>query len=264
MKMKKWSGVQLTVASMVLVLVAALGCTPIQSQPHQTAPHAAEHAGETIMLTPAVYTSDTAVERALQERRSIRQYQNEALTLAELSQLLWAAQGITHPSGLRTTPSAGALYPLEVYVVVGNVAELTAGLYRYRPQTHDLILIAAGDKRPAISQAALDQDAVQEAAAVLVLAAVYERTTVKYNERGIRYVYMEVGAAAQNVYLQAVSLKLGTVYIGAFHDEQVKQVLNLRAVGCCSVTWSFLALWRRPKPSCALWPNRSRLIRMST
>ncbi|MCL4863983.1 MAG: SagB/ThcOx family dehydrogenase [Caldilineaceae bacterium] len=181
------------------------------------------------MLPPAVHTSDIAVERALHERRSIRQYQNETLTLAELSQLLWAAQGITHPSGLRTAPSAGALYPLELYVVVGNVAELTAGVYRYRPQTHDLILIAAGDKRPLLSQAALAQDAVREAAAVLVLAAVYERTTVKYGERGIRYVHIEVGAAAQNVSLQAVSLELGTVYIGAFHDEQVKQVLTLRA-----------------------------------
>lgn len=224
--MRSWSGVAMITG--LLVVVVTLGCIPIQAQPRPTAPHAAERNGGTIMLPQPVYTSDTAVEHALRERRSIRNYQHEPLALAELSQLLWAAQGITHPGGLRTTPSAGALYPLETYVVVDNVAGLTAGVYRYRPQSHELTLIEAGDRRAALRQAALNQESVQEAAAVIVLAAVYARTTVKYGERGIRYVDMEVGAAAQNVYLQAVSLKLGTVYIGAFHDEQVKRLLNLR------------------------------------
>ena len=181
------------------------------------------------MLPEAVYMSEISVEQTLLERRSIREYQGAPLTIAELSQLLWAAQGITHPNGLRTAPSAGALYPLEVYVVVGNVDELAAGVYHYAPQTHELTKMAAGDKRTALSQAALSQDAVEDAAAVIVLAAIYDRTTGKYGDRGIRYVHMEVGAAAQNVDLQATAIELGTVFIGAFHDEQVQQVLDLRA-----------------------------------
>ncbi|MEW6716908.1 MAG: SagB/ThcOx family dehydrogenase [Chloroflexota bacterium] len=174
-----------------------------------------------------VYDSKTSVEAALLERRSVRQYRDEPLTLAEVSQLLWAAQGITHTDGLRTAPSAGALYPLEVYILVGRVAGLPAGIYRYQPQGHELVLIAEGDYRQALHQAALNQSAVQDAPVVIVIAAVYERTTVKYGERGFQYVHMEVGCAAQNIYLQAVSLNLGTVFIGAFHDDQVKEVLHM-------------------------------------
>jgi SagB-type dehydrogenase family enzyme len=169
---------------------------------------------------------ELAVERALLRRRSVREYAGGALTLGEVSQLLWAAQGITHPLGFRTAPSAGALYPIEVYLVVGNVAELRPGVYRYDPRAHTLSAVAEGDNRAALSAAALGQTCVAEAATALVFCAVYRRTTVKYGERGVRYAHMEVGHAAQNVYLQAASLRLGTVVVGAFQDDRVRKVIG--------------------------------------
>ncbi len=166
-----------------------------------------------------------SIEKGLLGRRSIREYVAGSLTLAEISQLLWAAQGVTHALGFRTAPSAGALYPLEVYLVVGNVEGLHPGVYRYDARAHTLLAVADGDKRAALSAAALGQECVAEAAVALVFSAVYRRTTAKYGERGVRYVHMEVGHAAQNVYLQAASLRLGTVVVGAFQDDKVKQVI---------------------------------------
>ncbi|MHC1635207.1 MAG: SagB/ThcOx family dehydrogenase [Candidatus Methanospirareceae archaeon] len=180
-----------------------------------------------IKLPEPRYDSETSIEEALLKRRSIRAYKEEPLTLAELSQLLWAAQGITDERGFRTAPSAGALYPLEVYVVVGEVENLPKGVYKYKPHEHELIMVAEGDRRVELCDAALSQSPVKDAPVVIVFGAVYERTTRKYGERGIRYVHMEVGHAAQNVYLQAVSLGLGTVVIGAFYDEEVKHVVNM-------------------------------------
>jgi SagB-type dehydrogenase family enzyme len=173
------------------------------------------------------YQSDTSVEQALRSRRSIREYGAGALTLSEVSQLLWAAQGITSPSGQRTAPSAGALYPLEVYLLAGEVEGLQPGVYHYAPEEHALELALPGDQRPALAAAALGQASVREAPLVLVIAAVFERTTAKYGERGVRYVHMEVGNLSQNVYLQAVALDLGAVFIGAFQDAQVQSVLGL-------------------------------------
>ncbi len=171
---------------------------------------------------------DVSIERTLQNRRSIREYTGEPLTLQEVSQLLWAAQGITDPRGFRTAPSAGALYPLEVYLVVGDVQNLEEGVYRYEPLEHELVKVLDGEKRAELSRAGLKQDWVKEAAIDIVFAGVYERTTVKYGERGVRYVHMEVGHAAQNLCLQATAMDLGIVTVGAFHDEQVKEVLNLQ------------------------------------
>jgi len=180
-----------------------------------------------ILLSEPRYDSQTSVEKALLKRRSIREYKSEALTLEEISQILWAAQGITNQEGFRTAPSAGALYPLEVYLVVGNVRGLSDGVYKYRPSGHRLVRILEGDKRGTLSVAALNQICIKEAPIDIVFSAVYKRTTIKYGKRGIRYVHMEVGHAAQNVYLEAVSLNLGTVTIGAFHDNIVKKVLNM-------------------------------------
>jgi SagB-type dehydrogenase family enzyme len=171
--------------------------------------------------------SKTFVESALRRRRSVRQFRKEALTLAEISQLLWAAQGITDPEGKRTAPSAGALYPLEAFVVAGGQDELPAGVYRYRPQGHDLLPVVPGDKRAKLAAAALEQDWLDDAPVTIVIAAVYERTARKYKQRAERYVHMEVGHAAQNVHLQAVALDLGTVVVGAFDDAEVKQILTL-------------------------------------
>jgi len=184
--------------------------------------------GMTFSLPDPIPESDTSLEEALWERRSVREYHDQALTLREVSQLLWAAQGINRSSGKRTVPSAGALYPLEVYLLVGKVNDLPTGFYRYRSHEHDLEQIYAGDRRSQLSTAALEQESVEQAPASIIITAIYERTTVKYGQRGIQYVHMEVGSAAQNVYLEAASLNLGTVFIGAFYDKEVKDVLQLK------------------------------------
>lgn len=171
--------------------------------------------------------SGTSVEKALLTRRSVRDYQNKPLTLAEISQLLWAAQGVSSPKGHRTTPSAGALYPLETYIVAGNVTGIAAGVYRYLPHQNALTQIIPGDRREELSKAALNQASIRKAPASIVFSAVLARTTGKYGHRGLRYVYMENGHAAENVCLQVVSLHLGTVVIGAFDDDAVKEVMAL-------------------------------------
>ncbi|MBW2289054.1 MAG: SagB/ThcOx family dehydrogenase [Deltaproteobacteria bacterium] len=163
----------------------------------------------------------------LARRRSVREFAKGPLTLAAVSQLLWAAQGITGRDGQRTAPSAGALYPLELYLVAGAVTGLEVGVYRYQPKRHRLLLHMKGDPRGELADAALEQEWVAEAPGVLVICAVYRRSERKYGRRAPRYVHMEVGHAAQNVYLQAMALDLGTVMVGAFHDRQLARVLQL-------------------------------------
>ncbi len=175
------------------------------------------------------YESSTSLEQALLKRRSVREFRDAPLALDDLAQLLWAAQGLTDRAGFRTSPSAGARYPLEVSVLAGNVRGLPPGLYKYAPREQALRRVGADDKRLALSHAALDQPSIAAAPAVLILCAVYERITERYGERGLRYAHMEAGHAAQNVYLQSVSLGLGTVVIGAFADERVAETLGLSA-----------------------------------
>jgi len=182
-----------------------------------------------ISLPDPHFDGRTSIEKSLLERRSVRQYRDKNLTLGELSQLLWAAQGVTSPRGYRTAPSAGALYPLEIYIAAGKVSDLAPGIYKYEPGEHKLVKTCDGDRRRDLWGAALEQSPIKNVPVVLVFCAIYERTTRKYGERGIRYVQMEVGHAAQNVCLQAVSLGLGTVVIGAFNDKEVKRVLKLEA-----------------------------------
>jgi SagB-type dehydrogenase family enzyme len=180
-----------------------------------------------IRLPRLTLSSERSLESVLQGRRSVREYAGKPLSREELGQLLWAAQGVTGPGGLRTAPSAGALYPLEVDVVVGDVAGLPSAIYRYKPDRHELVVSGEGDRRRELRAAALGQDCVGAAAAIISLAAVYERTSGKYGERGIRYVHIEVGHAAQNVCLQAAALGLGAVIVGSFEDGSVKRVLGL-------------------------------------
>jgi SagB-type dehydrogenase family enzyme len=184
-----------------------------------------EHQNGISLPDPGFY-SDISVEQALLERRSIREYSDEPLNLQEISQLLWAAQGITSPYGFRTAPSAGGTYPIELYLVVNDVEGLSQGVYRYLPGEHKIISVLEGDMRLAVYNAALEQDWVKEAAVNIVIAAIYERTTDRYGERGIRYVHMEAGHVSQNIYLQAAALNLGTVAIGAFHDDLIKECLH--------------------------------------
>lgn len=180
-----------------------------------------------IRLPEPERTGRTPVEAALAARRSVREYAREFLTLGEAAQLLWAAQGITSERGFRTAPSAGARYPLELYTVTGHVEGLTPGIYRYIPHRHALVRTAAGDRRAELSEAALGQSWVRSAPAVFAFSAVYERMTARYRERGIRYVHIEIGHAAQDLCLQAAALGLGTVPVGAFRDDAVKRVLGL-------------------------------------
>jgi SagB-type dehydrogenase family enzyme len=177
--------------------------------------------GEAVKLPPPRYDSDVSIEKALAERRSIRSYKEEPLTLHELSQILWAAQGITEPGkGLRTAPSARALFLVEVYVLPGNVTNLPMGAYKYHPQGHELIKIADGNKKAELFKA-VGQAPIKNAPAVLVFSGLSERT------QRPAWMYLEAGHAAQNVYLQAVSLKMGGVVMGGFKDEDVRKVLNL-------------------------------------
>lgn len=162
-----------------------------------------------------------SLEETLAGRRSIRAYRSRHLTLAEIGQLLWAGQGRTSPSGERTAPSAGALYPLELYVA------LPGGFFHYLPADHRLESIREEDLRHALATAALDQEAVSSAPAVVVIAGLYERTAGIYGSRATRYVTLEAGHAAQSILLQAVALDLGAVPIGAFEDGSVKRVLGL-------------------------------------
>ncbi len=184
---------------------------------------------KSISLPEIVISDDSSVPAILQQRRSVREYQDVSLSLHEIGQLLWAAQGITHPKGLRTAPSAGALYPLELYVAVGRVEGLTEGIYHYNPNKHQLKMIAFGDQREALARAALGQSWIADAAAVVAFTAVYERTTRKYGRRSKRYVHIEVGHAAQNLFLQAEELGLGTVDVGAFNDNDVAKLLQIPA-----------------------------------
>lgn len=182
---------------------------------------------ERITLPAPRQESDFSLERALSERRSIREFGAAALTKEEVSQLLWAAQGVTNRDGLRTAPSAGALYPLELYLAAGNIQNLEPGVYKYIPAGHMLMKIMAGDPRRKLADASLGQDSVATAAAVLVFAAVERRTTRKYGHRGVRYIHIEVGHAAQNVFLEATALGLGAVVVGAFDDDRLRETLNL-------------------------------------
>lgn len=183
---------------------------------------------EEIKLPAAQLTGKISLEEALATRRSRRDYKDESLSLKEVAQLLWAAQGATSDWGGKTAPSAGATYPLEVYIVVGEVGELKPGLYHYFPDTHSLRKVLEGDLRKQLSSSALGQSCVAEAPATLVVAAVFDRTTYRYGKRGVRYVHIEVGHVGQNICLQAEALGLGAVVIGAFRDEMIKSVLRLR------------------------------------
>ncbi len=184
-------------------------------------------APDALLLPPPRPASPVSVEEALASRRSVRHFADAPLTLADAAQLVWAAQGITHAEGLRTAPSAGALYPLEIYLVAGTVAAAPAGVYRYLPAHHRLERTVAGDLRRALAAAAFHQNWIAEAPAMIVIAAVVRRTRLKYGERGERYVPIEAGHAAQNVCLQAVALGLGATIVGAFADAEVKRLLGL-------------------------------------
>ena len=185
--------------------------------------------GPEFRLPPPTLHGDMSLAEAIARRRSVRRYRRESLPLSHLSQVLWAAQGITDAQGSRATPSAGATYPLEVFAVIGrgSIEGLEEGLYHYTVEDHSLHRYKGGDLRRQLSIAALDQEFIAEAPVDIVICALYSRTLKRYGARGERYVHMEVGHTGQNIYLQATAFGLGTVAIGAFYDGQVREVLRL-------------------------------------
>lgn len=203
----------------VVLHSAVLGCSVNSLK--ATLPPEADGPVSVIPLPSPRLEGKMSLEQALLNRRSIRSFTTTPLTSEQIGQLLWAAQGITDPRGHRTSPSAGALYPLELYVVDHD------SVYHYLAEGHELEPTVEGNRVDALFRAALEQEAVSEAPITNVVAAVYERTAVKYSQRAERYVHLEAGHAAQNILLQAVSLGLGAVPIGAFHDQEVQQALEL-------------------------------------
>ena len=182
-----------------------------------------------IKLPKVAVNSNNSIEKVLSSRRSVRSYKNDPLILNQVSQLLWSTQSITSPRGLRIAPSAGALYPLEIYLIAGNVKDLPAGVYKYDYTNHKIKKVVDGDKRAEMCDACLGQSSVKEGAINILICGIYQRTTGKYGDRGKQYVHVEVGCVAQNVYLQVESLGLGTVYIGALNDKQIQQIAKLPA-----------------------------------
>ena len=190
-------------------------------------PTVGQSTDDRVLLPPPRHEGEISVEEALRQRRSSREFGRGSLGLADVAQVLWAAQGVTHAAGYRTAPSAGALYPLEIYLLAGEVADLEAGVYRYLPKEHGLILVRKGDLRERVASAAHSQACIRRAPAVLVITGIYQRTAKKYGQRAHRYVQIEVGHAAQNVYLQCTAADLATVFVGAFADGEMQKVLGL-------------------------------------
>ena len=176
---------------------------------------------ELITLPKPNQEGSMPLEEAIVARRSRRNFLPQPLTLEQIGQLTWAAQGQDAHSGYRTAPSAGATYPLELFVVSSD------GLFHYLPAKHSLEKLTDQDLRAALASAGWGQGFIKAAPLTLVFAAQFPRTTKRYGQRGIRYVYMEAGHAAQNVHLQAEALGLGSVAVGAFDDTSVSKVLSL-------------------------------------
>jgi SagB-type dehydrogenase family enzyme len=183
--------------------------------------------GTSIKLPEPSRKGDLSLEEALSLRRSRRDLASGALTLNQVSQILWAAQGVTSKRGFRTAPSAGALFPIEIYLVAEEVDGLKSGLYHYIPDTHSLTGLKSGSLAESVSNAALGQKALTQAGIIVVITADVSRTAKKYEERAERYVAEEVGAIAQNIYLQVECLGLATVLMGAFDDEKVQEALGI-------------------------------------
>ncbi len=195
--------------------------------------------GQTIIKLPSPQLKGkVSLEETILRRRSVRRYRREPLDSPQLSQILWSAQGITGTRGFRAAPSAGATYPLEIFVVVGKHCvttseakqapeELQAGIYHYEADSHSLSLHKPADLRPDLAKATPNQEFIIDAPVDIVICALYHRTSYRYGRRGERYVHIEVGHAGENIHLQAVALGLATVEVGAFDDEEVRTVLGV-------------------------------------
>jgi SagB-type dehydrogenase family enzyme len=186
-------------------------------------------AAEAIKLPPPGVKGGMPLTEALEARRSVRHFATRPLDLAQLSQLLWEADGASDPRGYRTSPSAGATYPLDLYLVVGErgVSNLAAGIYHYDVAAQTLVPLARGDFQAAVARACLNQAWMTEAPVMVVITGEYRRCTVRYGQRGVRYTHMEAGNVSQNLFLAAESLGLGAGIVGAFEDQALARALKL-------------------------------------
>jgi SagB-type dehydrogenase family enzyme len=185
--------------------------------------------GGLIKLSRPAHDGKTSVEEAISGRRTIRDFQPKPLSFPQLSQLLWSAQGITDEvKGFRASPSGGALYPLDIYTIVGDggVKGLESGVYLYHPESHGIQLITKGDKRRDVAGASLRQMWMARAPVIFVITSEYERITRKYGSRGIRYALIEAGHVGQNIFLQSEALGLGAGIVGAFQDNEMINVIG--------------------------------------
>jgi SagB-type dehydrogenase family enzyme len=208
---EKWIG-------MILFLFTAIGLSET------------ENAHAFISLPKPSSDGKVSLEKAIKERRTIRDFRERSLSPNHLSQLLWAAQGITEPTtGRRAAPSGGALYPLDIYILIGEngVEKMEAGVYHYLPKEHSVSMILKGDRRREIASASLSQMWMAKAPVLFIITAEYKRITGKYGERGVRYALIEVGHVAQNLFLQSEALGLGAGIVGAYNDPEVSKVADL-------------------------------------
>jgi SagB-type dehydrogenase family enzyme len=214
-------------SSTVIVTRAALACVLVVAA--RPAARAQQAPAATIKLPEPRHEGSMSLEAALWARHSTRALSRDSISLAEIGQLLWAAQGANRSDGHRTAPSAGATYPLELYLVAARVRGLPAGVYHYLGRTHEIELVVAADRLQALADSATRQRWQADAAVAIVFTAVYERTAQRYRERAERYVPMEVGFAGENVYLQAASLGLATTFAGSFQDSVLARLVGLPA-----------------------------------
>lgn len=208
---------------------ALLGFPPAHFFKEVAAPADGTEQEADMKLPPPKTAGTVSVEQAVHQRRTVRSFSPQPLALDALSQLLWAAQGITGSRGFkRAAPSAGALYPMDVYAVCGEagIENAAAGVYRYHPGIHALSLITRGDKLRAVADAALSQMWMARAPLNIVITAEYERARGKYGKRSLRYAMIEAGHIGQNIFLQAQALGLKAGIVGAFHDRELIRVLG--------------------------------------
>lgn len=198
---------------------------------HQPSPYKEFHnAIKYFPIRPMDQKSGKSLWEAIAQRRSVREFSEQSITFSELSQLIWATQGITAKSGgfeFRASPSAGALYPIETYLGVNRVEEIPSGIYHYNVKEAQLVLLKEGHFGPELCEAGLGQGMLEEAACVFVWTAIVGRSKWKYRERAYRYIYMDVGHIGQTLYLATTALDIGCCGVGAFFDEEVDRVIGV-------------------------------------
>ena len=220
----------------ILVLISLAACNNAGGEQTQSKLTKLDGSQLTYALPSPITDGKMSVERALSNRRSQRSFVDRAISAEQLSQILWAAYGITQPmpdrpalrGGLRAAPSAGALYPFEIYAIIGKVDGVEPGVYKYISEEHKIVRTIDKDLREEFSNIALGQGHIKDAPVSIFYSAIYSRMTKKYGDRGgDRYVCMDLGHSAQNIYLQAEALNLGTCAIGAFSDDKVSELFQL-------------------------------------